>query len=498
MKSLLAYGLSIISGILMMLSMPGHDYSILAWFGLVPLLLALRNQSSKQSYWLINLCAMAWSIGTHLWYPSIFGWSGYLIMIAGGLFYGAILKIGHDMSLRIPRWYGVFALPVAFSVLEWVKTIIPFTKTWWIELIAKSQWTVPANLQLLSYTGFIGLSFIIVLTNVCIAKLIAEFRSSRKAIGLPLALLLIPAANAIFGSLTLSHGQARLADDPIRIGATVDLINQDPDVIALGGQSTAGDGYLADTPQMQQRIFEINRELSRQLTEEGGPLDLIVWGENEFMNLDDAAMMSQLAALSGELGAYIAADTVWETGHAMYDTALLMSPKGEEVGRTPKIFTLWGEESHGFHSGPRDYKIYDTDIGKVALAVCWDRHDPSILRGYARNGAQLALIPADDDFNGNTQFPYFAASDAVFRAVENHMAIGSGSTSGVAQVITPYGEMTAKSGVNERQAIAGETFVLHKPTFYTKHGDAFAYLLSACFLVLLVISERNKARSKSL
>ncbi len=482
----------------MMLSMPGHDYSILAWFGLVPLLLALRNQSSLQSYWLINVCAMVWSVGTHLWYPSIFGWSGYLIMLAGGLFYGAILKIGYDMSRRIPRWYGLFALPIAFSVLEWVKTIIPFTKTWWIELIAKSQWTVPAHLQLLSYTGFIGLSFLILLANACIAKLIAEFRLARRAMLLPIALLLLPVVNAICGTIVLNHSHARLADSPIRIGATVDLINQDPSVIALGSQATAGDGYLADTPEMQQRIFEINRDLSRQLAEKNGPLDILVWGENEFMNLGDAAMVDQLAALSRELGAYITADTVWETEDAMYDTALLMSPEGEEAGRTPKIFTLWGEEAHGFSSGPRDYNVYDTELGKIALAVCWDRHDPSILRGYARNGAQLALIPADDDFNGNKRFPYFAAGDAVFRAVENHMAIGSGSTSGVAQVITPYGEMTAMSGVNERGAIAGETFVVNTPTFYTRYGDVFAYLLSACFLVLLLISERNKARRQSL
>jgi len=181
----------------------------------------------------------------------------------------------------------------------------------------------------------------------------------------------------------------------------------------------------------------------------------------------------------------------------MYDSAFLMSPKGEEVGRTPKIFTLWGEESYGFSSGPRDYKVYDTVYGKAALAVCWDRHDPSILRGYAKNGAQLALIPADDDFDGNGQFPYFAASDAVFRAVENHLAIGSGSTSGVAQVITPYGVMTAISDVNERQAIVGDTFVTEGTTFYTKYGDIFAYLLSACFVIMLIVSERNKKSMKN-
>jgi len=491
MSLLLSYVLSILSGVLMMLSMPGYDYAWLAWFGFVPLLLALRNQSSLQSYLLINVCTIIWSIGTHLWYPSIFGWPGYLIMVAGGLFYGGVFKLGYDMSQRIRQWYGIFALPVAFSALEWVKTVIPWTKTWWIELVAKSQWMVPEQLQLLSVTGFIGLSLLIMLTNVALAQFIMQLRSPNKAIIMPIALLLLPIVNGTYGSLVMNNSAALLASQPISVGATVDLINQDEEVIVLGSQSTADDGYIADIPEMQQRIFDINRELSIDLAKEG-QLHYIVWGENEYMNLHDDQKIDQLAALASELGAYIAVDTVWEKEDAMYDTAFLMAPNREEAGRTPKIFTLWGEEEYGFSPGPRDYLVHDTLYAKTALAVCWDRHDPSILRGYARNGAQLVLIPADDDFNGNAQFPYFAASDAVFRAVENRLAIGSGSTSGIAQVITPYGEMTAMSEVNVRQAIAGDTFVIEQRTFYTKYGDIAAYVLMICFIVMLVISERAK------
>lgn len=497
MKLLLSYILSILSGLLMMLSMPSYDIAFLAWFGFVPLFLAIREKNALHTYLLINLCTIIWSIGTHLWYPSIFGWWGYLIMIAGGLFYGAIIKMGYDMSLRIKRWYSIFALPVTFSVLEWVKTIIPFTKTWWIELLAKSQWTVPENLQLLSITGFIGLSFIIMLCNVALTEMISSLKIRKSGLLLPLTLLLVPIANSVLGAMIVNKSEQELLQHPITIGANVDLVNQDPAVTALGGQQQAGDGYLADTPQMQQKIFDINKQLSQELVQRNGAVDIIIWGENEFVNLDDSNMLNQLASLSAELGAYIAVDSVWETEDAMYDSAFLMSPKGEEVGRTPKIFTLWGEESYGFSSGPRDYKVYDTVYGKAALAVCWDRHDPSILRGYAKNGAQLALIPADDDFDGNGQFPYFAASDAVFRAVENHLAIGSGSTSGVAQVITPYGVMTAISDVNERQAIVGDTFVTEGTTFYTKYGDIFAYLLSACFVIMLIVSERNKKSMKN-
>src|SRR5690606_33183437 len=253
--------------------------------------------SSLQAYLLINTTTIIWSIGTHLWYPSIFGWSGYLIMVAGGLFYGGILKMGYDMGQRIQGWYRILALPIAFSVLEWVKTIIPFTKTWWIELVAKSQWTVPEQLQLLSFTGFIGLSFLIMLTNEALTRIIEQLRSPNRALILPIAVLLLPIVNGIYGNVVLKNSVAMLASDSITIGATVDLINQDPEVIALGDQLTAGDGYLADTPEMQQAIFDINRQLSVELTT-AKQTQYIDCGDNEYMNAYDAHMVNQLAALS--------------------------------------------------------------------------------------------------------------------------------------------------------------------------------------------------------
>lgn len=115
---LLSYVFAAISGLPMMLSMPGNDIGILAWFGLVPLLIALQNKSSNHQYILIQVTVIIWSVGTHFWYPSVLSGWGYVIMIAGGLYYGAMIKIGCDMNQRIKGLYGIFALPVAFSVLE--------------------------------------------------------------------------------------------------------------------------------------------------------------------------------------------------------------------------------------------------------------------------------------------------------------------------------------------------------------------------------------------
>lgn len=487
----LAYLNAVLSGALMMLSMPGYNLPFLAWFGLIPLLLVLPGKSKFNQFLLIHITTIVWSIGTHWWYPSIFSLWGYLLMLAGGLYYGGFFKMGYDMQHRIKSWYSIFAIPVTFSLFEWLKTILPFTKTWWIELIAKSQWTVPENLQILSITSFSGLTFLILLTNVVIAKLF-QYRAILGRRHLLYALLLVlPVMNFIYGKFQMSVNEAMLARSPISIGAIVDMVNQDKDVTSLGNSELAGDGYLADTPQMKKKIFEIDRDLSRSIQFEKKP-DIIVWGENEFMNQDDRWLHDNLSALSKELGAAIVVDTVWETKGKIFDTAVMMSSDGKEVGRTPKIFTLWGEEAHGFSPGPKDYRIHQSPYGKIALAVCWDRHDPSILRGYANRGAEIALIPSDDDFNGDSRFPYFAASDAVFRAVENRIAIASGSTSGLAYVVTPYGNITAISEINKRDYIVGNTFILKGTSVYTKYGDVFAYLLSGVYIGLLILSERAK------
>nr|WP_198044811.1 nitrilase-related carbon-nitrogen hydrolase [Lysinibacillus timonensis] len=483
--------LSIFSGILLTLSMPSYDLWYFAWIGFIPLLYTLQNKSRIQRYFLINVTSVIWSIGTHIWYPSVLSDWGYFIMIAGGLFYGSIFQIGYDIQNRINKWYRIFALPITFSVLEWIKTVIPFTKGWWIELISKSQWTIPENIQLLSITGFIGVSFLIVLTNVILFEFFQFKNHTKKQLIILMVLLLLPIANYIYGKVLLFQTDELLKTQPITIGATVDLANQDQTITSLGSNLRGGDGYLADTTEMKQAIFNVNASLSRDIVHER-KVDFIVWGENEFMNYDDKEFYDQLTELARELNSSIISDIVWENNNNVYDTALMIDENGIEVGKTPKIFILGGEEEFGFSPGPRNYPVYNTKLGKIALAVCWDRHDPTIIQNYARNDARLIFIPADDDFGGNKRFPYFAASDAVFRAVENHVAIASGSTSGVSQIVTPYGQVTATGGVNQRQFIIGETFILGTGTFYTQHGNIFAYFLTFIFLLMFIISERNK------
>ncbi|NTV64813.1 MAG: apolipoprotein N-acyltransferase, partial [Oscillochloris sp.] len=92
---------------------------------------------------------------------------------------------------------------------------------------------------------------------------------------------------------------------------------------------------------------------------------------------------------------------------------------------------------------------------------------------------------------GTPWFPPYHAADSVFRAVENRVAFALGSVSGVAQVIDPYGRMSARSNIDVRQAISGVTFVTEERPLYTWWGDWFGWLCVAAVGLLAFRRSRS-------
>ena len=173
----------------------------------------------------------------------------------------------------------------------------------------------------------------------------------------------------------------------------------------------------------------------------------------------------------------IVANVRWQTSAGMYNTALMINPEGQEAGRQAKINLFSSEEAY-YTPGPKEYPVFDTPYGKVGLAVCYDRHVTYVIQGLAKNDAQIVLIPVDDDFNHNRWFPAFHATDSIFRAVENRVAVAQGTTSGISLVCGPYGRVTAMGSINTREVVTGETFTVSGQTPYTRFGDWFGILIS--------------------
>jgi predicted amidohydrolase len=74
----------------------------------------------------------------------------------------------------------------------------------------------------------------------------------------------------------------------------------------------------------------------------------------------------------------------------LYNSAVLISPKGELVGVHHKMH-IPGEEKHYFMPGST-CDTYTTDIGNIGMSICYDGQFPEFTRSLALKGAEILCM----------------------------------------------------------------------------------------------------------
>jgi predicted amidohydrolase len=101
----------------------------------------------------------------------------------------------------------------------------------------------------------------------------------------------------------------------------------------------------------------------------------------------------RFAKLAGDLGVHLVMGSIGEKcGRRVYNTACIFDDRGELVGSYRKRFLWWTERATV--SPGRDAPVFDTRLGRVGLAICWDLAFPEHFRELALAGAQLIVCPA--------------------------------------------------------------------------------------------------------
>lgn len=137
--------------------------------------------------------------------------------------------------------------------------------------------------------------------------------------------------------------------------------------------------------------------------------------------------------LMGELAKahsiYICAGTipVMEGGKdTVFNDCHLFSPSGA-YGVQGKLHMTRFETEDWKISARNRLRIFDTSLGRMAIAICYDVEFPEIARAAARHDANILLVPAcTDDRQGFLRVRYCAQA----RAIENQMYVIQAHTVG--------------------------------------------------------------------
>lgn len=490
----------------------------MSWICLVPLLYALLGRTAigdkislYQAAILGYVCGVVWYVGNCYWiyrtmhvYESIPAAASFGILLLFALyvglyhaFFGALVGAVHA---RYSRNATLLAVPFLWVAVELARARV--TSFPW-DLLGYTQVDHLILTKLAPWTGVMGLSFVIAAVNAMwlIQPTTRNARKDYRYVGAAAMLSVLAMLTAFLyrpQSVAPTQALATLVQENLGVGNERGAFESKQQMLASFSQLSlhpviaAGRGRSGSMEKMTER-----------------PSQVIVWPEapTDFVDSDPVVRqtMSQLALESG--AAVIVNDvTLAHEGvdgqRNLYNSASFYRPDGRYAGRYDKMHLVpFGEytpykplfffvghllDDLVFIPGT-ERTLFDTGGRKYGVFICYESIFGDDLRQLARVGAQAFVNISDDGWYGDTSAPWEHLDMVRMRAIENRRWIVRATNTGITAAIDPHGRVTAMIPRHERTSIQVAFGYRSDLTFYSRHGDWFAWLCAFVTAMLLVV-----------
>jgi len=488
--------LAILSGVLLTLSFPPGNFSLVAWFALVPLLNGIQTVTPSHAFKLGVASGLAHYLTLIYWIIVVlqhYGNLHFLIALLSLLLLSLYLSLYLGLfSMLTSRLKGSLFSPVFMAcywvALEYLKTRLMTGFPWC--LLGYSQYEQLHLIQTADLFGVYGISFLIVLVNGLLFRLAA--RPVRRNIRvlkweLPLPALLLAGA-WIYGHYHISGAQSDgAAGRPVKaaiIQANIDQsIKWDP-------------AYQEQTLQAYYRLTRSAHAFHPELT---------VWPETAlpFFFQDNPGISPGIFSLARETGSTLVFGSPAYKRHRggvhYYNRAYMIAPDTRRITYYDKIHLVpFGEyvplkkylpfihrlvEAAGDFAQGEELKALKTGDLSLGILICFEAIFPELARGLARDGANIFVNITNDAWFGVTSAPYQHLCMAVFRAIENRRPMVRAANTGFSAFIEPTGAIQSKSDLFAEEVLKGSVTTGAFPlTFYSRFGDLLAVTLLAVSL----------------
>ena len=503
----------------------------LCWIALAPFLFALASLRSGAQKLVPNSSFVAGYLCGAIWYAGNCSWIYRTMYLYGGLPRPVAFIILILFALYLGLYHGLFAYLFAFICRSRLGTAGAFVATpfLWVavelargritgfpwDLLGYSQIDNSTMTRLAPVAGVMGLSFVI--ATLCALFAFAFALSGRRRWALLGTTAALAAIVQISPGIVRTHSAfptpatAFLLQENLAVGAEgKDEIPLRPD------EEMAAFSALSLSPDVPTGEKQLLRPTHPP---PGTRPTVIVWPEapSHLQSSDPAfrAAMQRLALAAdapliiGSLG--VDFDLGTPRGYFLYDSASLFDRTGTYSGRYDKIHLVpWGEFvpfkqffsfadklTQGAGNMDRGYErsVFATGGHSYGVFICYESIFGDEVRQFADNGAEVLVNISDDGWYGDTGAPWQHLNMARMRAIENQRWVLRSTNTGITTAIDPDGHPTAKAPRHVRGAYAFP-FAFQPAsdkTFYTRHGDWFAWfcvLIALAFLMFAALTDK--------
>lgn len=498
--------LAFVTGILIALSLPPFRTGFIAYGALIPFFLLIDNKRGfelfRWSYltgFFVFLFSLFW-----LWNVTKPGLAGTLLVLP---FLFVLYAFLHSFILKNLGQFGYMVLPFLWTFVEYIQSFSELAFPW-VHLGYSQSYYLPF-IQYAEFTGIYGVSLWVVMLNVILYHLWQNRRSKGLVLkGLTAAALLI--------LLPAVHGITVLQSKPLP-ELKVALVQGNIDPFEKWDQAFAD------------RNFNLYIEKSKEVMAQSPAL--VIWPETANgtwlryerhyrTRIHDLVDSTGIPLLTGSID-YLLNDS---SDYEYYNSAFLFEPRTSRIQDHKKMQLVPFSERVPYREfGPMRvfYKfLYDLALGvgdytkgmeftllsfyksseysrpiaerdssailKVAVPICYESVFPDLVRRFVKKGADFLAIITNDAWFGKTTAPYQHAQIAVFRAIENRISIARTANTGVSCFIDPYGRVSQATPLFQLATLVGEIQLRKSTTFYTRHGNLFANIVSFILLMSLI------------
>jgi apolipoprotein N-acyltransferase len=525
-----------LSSLLQVLIFPLPGLYVLSWVAFAPLIVALlraRPAGELEIDGTVHLQAatpgqaflLAYSSGI-LWYAGTCYWIYDTMHEHGGLNVPAAALALFLFCLYLGLYHGLFGLLVGWAAgpgrdnrtalisapFLWVAVELARTRVtgfpW--DLLGTAQVDNISLSRITTWTGVYGVSFEIMLVNVAVAAAFLVPRKRRNTL-----LLASVAAAAVLQA-------GRLEDAP--------AIPADHAALLVQENIPVDENWTRET--FQRTLQELTDLSVKAAAEESGSresaagaVNLIVWPESPapfFTNdryfrdrVSEMARTTQSWVVTGAIGSTPLFSRPRSASPEVFNSAGLVSPAGAWTARYDKVHLVpfgeylpfpWlfsfaggltkevGEFTKGKSRAP-----LDAGSERLGVFICYESVFPGEVREFADQGAQVFVNISNDGWYGDSGAYAQHLNQTRMRAIENDRWILSATDTGVTASIDPYGRTVARLPRKERGVLVAPYALTSVTTFYTRHGDWFAWLCAiiSAGALLTRFSLQSTARKKA-
>ena len=113
-------------------------------------------------------------------------------------------------------------------------------------------------------------------------------------------------------------------------------------------------------------------------------------------SVEDSPLIRHFQGVARELGVVLPLSFFEKAHHAYFNSLVMIDADGSTLGvyRKTQIPNDFGyQEKNYFTPGDTGFMVWDTKVGRIGAAICWDQWFPETQRSLALMGAELIFHP---------------------------------------------------------------------------------------------------------